>query len=74
MKRFAENISAATTLLMMIFASYAFVLFGSFKTDANAKAVEVLQKKVDSFEEFRTDIAVIKEQIIEMNKKLDSRR
>lgn len=71
MKRFADNAIAATGILALILAGYAYVLTVSFKTDANAKAIEAVEIKQDKLEQMGTDIAVIREQVTEIGKRLD---
>jgi hypothetical protein len=71
MKHFAENATAATTILLMILGGYAYVISVSFKTDANAKSIEVIEQKQGSIDRIQTDIAVIKEQVAQIKDRLE---
>lgn len=71
MKRLAENSTAAAVLLTLILGGYGYVLTVSFKGDANAKAIESLQERQENLDSLRVDVAVIKEQVLEIRKHLD---
>jgi hypothetical protein len=71
MRRFAESITAAVGMLTLILGGYAYVLMVSFKADANAKEIESVRIKEENLEEMKTDVAVIKEQVLEIRKILD---
>lgn len=73
MKFFAENVTAAATVLLMTLGGYAYVLTVSFRTEANERSIEAIQKKQDSIDQIQTDIAVIKEQVSQIKYRMEKR-
>jgi len=73
MKHWADSVTAAGVVLTLILGGYAYVLTVSFKTDANAKDVAELRQKQSQIDLMQTDLAVIKEQVLEIRKRMDER-
>lgn len=70
MKKMLDSVPIALSILIPTLGGYGYVLAVSFRTDANAKAIQEVQAKQNDMEQLKTDIAVIKEQVLEIRKRV----
>lgn len=70
MKSITESTLVPISLVISLLGGSGFITYVYFQTEANAKAILEIQGKQNSLEEIKLDIAVIKEKMEYIEKKL----
>lgn len=74
MKPITENTTLSIGLMIVILGGAGFVTYTAFQSDANAKAVEKLDAKVEAVIEMKADIAVIRAKVERIEKALEKEK